>query len=71
MTKLCKDCKYYQRNWWGHNVLRTDSYDTCLRPSEMNYITGKTNKETCKNERGYSFNCSKEGKYWVAKSEEK
>ena len=40
--KLCKDCKWYQRDWWGHNIMRTDSYDKCLRPNKSNYVSGKT-----------------------------
>lgn len=66
MTKLCKDCKYYQKNRIGHLFL-TDSFDTCLRPSTLNFVTGKTNAQTCKEEREYSFYCGREGKYWEAK----
>ncbi len=68
MPKLCKDCKYYQKSVIGHLFL-TDNFDKCLRPAETNYVTGRTNKETCKEERGYSFNCGREGKYWVEKDD--
>jgi len=72
MTKLCKDCKWYQRNWWGHNIMRTDSYDRCLRPNKSNYVSGKTEAEFCEAERSYSSNdkyCGTEGRFWEIKDE--
>ncbi len=68
MPKLCKDCKHYKKSVIGH-LLLTDNFDTCLRPSQSNYVTGKTDAQSCKEERRYSFYCGVDGKYWEAKDD--
>ena len=67
MTKLCKDCKFYKRDWISHIFERTDRYDKCLNPIfNENVVTGKTNGTYCDNTRKY-HGCGMEGKYFEAK----
>jgi hypothetical protein len=65
--KLCKDCKFYKKNWFMHLFERSDRYDKCLNPIfNQNPVTGKTNGLYCDNTRKY-HGCGMEGKYWEAK----
>ena len=67
MTKLCKDCKYYRKNFWAHIFDRTDYWDLCVRPDRVNLVSGITKAHRCGYERMYDMNCGEEGKYWEAK----
>lgn len=67
MTKLCKDCKHFKRDW----ILFFDrSFDKCLRKMEKRSpITGKAKPSFADIQRDHFFLCGPEGKYWEAKSE--
>ena len=65
--KLCKDCKYYHKDWWEHLVHKTDYWDTCMRPNDNNPVSGIPNHYRCGYERRYEYLCGPEGTYWEAK----
>jgi hypothetical protein len=65
--KLCKDCKYYRKEWWEHLVYKTDYWDTCMRPNDNNPVSGIPNYYRCGYERMYEYLCGPEGTYWEAK----
>jgi len=67
MTKLCKDCKYYRKDFWAHIFDRTDYWDLCVRPDRENLVSGGTKAYRCAYERIYDMYCGAEGKYWEAK----
>jgi hypothetical protein len=65
--KLCKDCKFYKRDWFEHLFARTDIFDKCLNPIfEQNPVTGKTKGRYCDSTRKF-HGCGMEGKYFEAK----
>jgi hypothetical protein len=65
--KLCKDCKWCRKD--GVNLVyeRTNHADTCIRPNNINPVTGKSNNYSCRYERIHTYLCGKEAKYWEAK----
>jgi hypothetical protein len=63
MTKLCKDCKYYRRNFFDH-LVGNDYWDFCARPDDLNVVSGMPNKYRCAYERQYDYLCGKEGKFF-------
>jgi hypothetical protein len=66
--KLCKDCKWYKKNWFEHLTGMGDRFDKCLNPHLTgNVVTGKTDGGFCDNMRKYRECCGMEGKYWEAK----
>ena len=69
--KLCKDCKWYKKDWITHLILhlieRSDRFDKCLNPIfDPNPVTGKTDGRYCDSTRRF-HGCGMEGKYWEAK----
>ena len=72
MTKLCKDCKYYRRDWLSHLFGMGHTHDTCASPNtSSNLVTGNENR-FCAMLRAYrwetlDYSCGVEGKYWEAK----
>jgi hypothetical protein len=67
MTKLCKDCKYYRRNWVEHIFKNNDYWDFCMRPNDLNVVSQMSNGYRCAYEREYEYLCGPGGKYWEAK----
>jgi hypothetical protein len=70
--KLCKDCKYYKKDWGARILGLGDNYDKCMRPVETNLVTGKSYKpQYCDQQRrfsiGMSWLCGPEGQHWEAK----
>lgn len=65
--KLCKDCKYYRRNWLEHIVNKNDYWDICMRPNDNNPVSGIPNHYRCGYERTYEYLCGPEATYWKAK----
>ena len=67
MTKLCKDCRWYEKDWITHLIERSDKFDKCLTPAlNENLVTGKSYGRFCDTMRKF-HGCGKEGKYWEAK----
>lgn len=72
MTKLCKDCKYYRKDWISHLISQTDRYDTCTSPNTTkNVITGRSDnfceilRDGCYEILDHS--CGPSGKFWESK----
>ena len=72
MTKLCKDCKYYRKDWFSHIIGMGDRYDMCTSPNTtQNFVTGYE-KRFCEMLRSnrwkyLDYSCSPDGKFWEAK----
>ena len=65
--RLCKDCKYYKRDWSGHLTGYGDTFDLCLHPLVTgNVVTGKHNGRYCDGERKF-HECGYDGKLWEAR----
>lgn len=65
--KLCKDCKWYKRDWGARITGFRDTLDLCFHPLLTgNVVTGKTDGRYCDSMRKY-HECGMEGKYWEAK----
>ena len=71
--KLCKDCKWYKKDWITHLIEGSDSFDKCLNPIvNENLVSGKTKGGFCdmlraKRWQELDYSCGPEGKYWEAK----
>ena len=66
--KLCKDCKWYKKDWVSHILGDGDKLDMCLNPLlNENLITGKSKGRFCDMMRLPYGKCGKEGKYWEAR----
>jgi hypothetical protein len=63
MTKLCKDCKWYRRNFFDH-LVGSDYYDLCARPNDLNLVSGITKKYRCAYEREYDYLCGPDAKFF-------
>jgi hypothetical protein len=65
--KLCKDCKYYKKDWSSHIIGSGDTFDLCLHPLVTgNVVTGKNNGRYCDSERKF-HKCGMDGKLWEAR----
>ena len=65
MTKLCQDCKWCLKG--GVNISYDRTYlDTCIRPNNINLVTGEANNYSCRYERVFTYLCGQEAKYWEA-----
>ena len=76
MTKLCKDCKHYKKDWISHilsfgiTVGNNGEYDMCGRKKNNNLVTGRDKPSFCEIERRdwYSLDvCGVDGKYFEAR----
>jgi hypothetical protein len=72
MIKLCKDCKYYRKDWLGHLFGMGNRHDTCTSPNtSTNLVTGNENRfcDMLRAERWekLDYSCGPEGKFWEAK----
>lgn len=67
--KLCKDCKWYKKNWFEHLTYGGDRFDTCHNPvASGNLVTGKVNGGFfCDMMRLEWGKCGPYGKYWEAR----
>jgi hypothetical protein len=72
MTKLCKDCKHYRKNWLSHFLGMGCRHDTCASPNtSQNHVTGNERRfcdmlrANCWKQLDYS--CGPDGRFWEAK----
>ena len=67
--KLCKDCKWYKKDWFEHLTGGGDRFDMCLNPVlSENLVTGKVKGgRFCDMMRKTHGGCGEEGKYWEAR----
>ena len=65
--KLCKDCRFYKKDWCGHLTGYGDIFDLCLHPALTgNVVTGKSKGRYCDHMRKYR-DCGINAKYWEAR----
>ena len=66
--KLCKDCKWYRKDWCARITGYGNIFDMCFNPilNEADPVTGKTNGSFCDTMRKF-HGCLMEGKYWEAR----
>ena len=72
MIKLCKDCKYYRKDWFAHFFGMGHIHDTCTCPNtSQNPVTGNENRfcDMLRAERWENpeWSCGPDGRYWEAK----
>jgi hypothetical protein len=66
--KLCKDCKWYKKDWFDHLTGAGDGNDRCLNPVvSENLVTGKVKDRFCDMMRRTYGGCGEEGKYFEPK----
>jgi len=70
--KLCKDCKWYRKDWIESIIFRTNHYDRCACPNtNTDLITGR-NQRLCDMLRSIrwkelDYSCGPNGKFFEAK----
>ncbi len=65
--RLCKDCKWYRKDWLEHLIGTGDTFDLCFNPIACgNFVTGGSKGQYCYTMRKY-HECGMEGKLWEAK----
>jgi hypothetical protein len=67
--KLCKDCKWYKKDWCAHITGYGDALDTCHNPvASGNLVTGNVKGGLfCDMMRMEWGKCGPYGKYWEAR----
>lgn len=70
--KLCKDCKWYRKDWIESIIFRTNHYDRCASPNtNTDLITGR-NQRLCDMLRSIiweelDYSCGPDGRFFEAK----
>lgn len=66
--KLCKDCKWYKKDWIARIFGNRDTYDTCHNPHfvTVNPVTGETKGSFCDDMRKF-HGCGMDAKYFEAR----
>ncbi len=72
MTKLCKDCKYYRKDWFSHLMGTGHRLDTCSSPNtSTNLVTGNENRfcDMLRSKRWeeLDYSCRPDGRFWEQK----
>jgi hypothetical protein len=72
MKKLCKDCKWYRKDWIENILFRSSDLDMCASPNTShNHVTGYDIRfcDMLRAERWkeLDYSCGPEGKFWEAK----
>ena len=70
--KLCKDCKYYRKDWISHILNRNHHYDMCASPNTtQNLVTGNENRfcDMLRAQRWkeLDYSCGPDGRFWEAR----
>ena len=70
--KLCKDCKYYRKDWFSHLMGMGYRHDTCASPNTTtNPVTGNDNRfcDMLRSKRWeeLDYSCGPDGRFWEAK----
>lgn len=61
-VKLCRDCKYYKKDWSPISALFGDSYDECTHPRVTGDVVNGRITVYCKTARNYL--CGHSGEFW-------
>ena len=70
--KLCKDCKWYRKDWIESIIFRTNHYDRCACPNtNTDLVTGRSQR-LCDMLRATYWkelycSCGPDGRFWEAK----
>jgi hypothetical protein len=66
--KLCKDCKWYRKDWYARIAGYGNIFDMCFNPilNEADPVTGESKGLFCDSTRKY-HGCGMEGKYFEAR----
>ena len=65
--RLCKDCKWYKKDWLQHLIGSGDTFDRCVHPIVCgNVVTGGSTGLYCDTQRRF-HECGMEGKYFEPK----
>jgi len=72
MKKLCKDCKWYRKDWIEHILFRKSCLDTCASPNTtQDLVTGNKNRfcDMLRSNRWkeLDYSCGPDGRFWEAK----
>ena len=70
--KLCKDCKWYRKDWISHILNRNHHYDMCASPNTtQNLVTGNENRfcDMLRAQRWkeLDYSCGPDGRFWEAR----
>ena len=70
--KLCKDCKWYRKDWIEHMIFRNNRFDMCASPNTTDdLVTGRKQRfcnmlrSNCWKELDYS--CGPDGRFFEPK----
>ncbi len=64
---LCKDCKWYKKDWLQHLIGSGDTFDKCLNPIACgNVVTGRSTGQYCDTQRRF-HECGMIGNLWEAR----
>lgn len=67
--KLCKDCKYYKKDWIKHIFCDDGRFNKCNHPLfSRNLVTGTTRRDYCESLRGSYRVCGPGAKYFEPKN---
>ncbi len=64
---LCKDCKWYKKDWLQHLIGSGDTFDMCVHPiAGGNVVTGGSTGRYCDTQRRF-HECGMIGNLWEAR----
>ena len=64
---LCKDCKWYKKDWLQHLIGSGDTFDMCVHPiAGGNVVTGGSTGRYCDTQRKF-HECGMIGNLWEAR----
>ena len=70
--KLCKDCKWYRKDWMHHIVFGSSEFDMCASPNTTDDLVAGRTHRFCESLRSYrcqdlDWSCGREGRFWEEK----
>jgi hypothetical protein len=70
--KLCKDCKWYRKDWIENIIFRSNKFDMCASPNTTDDPVTGSKHRFCDMLRAHrwqelDWSCGPDGKYWEAK----
>ena len=70
--KLCKDCKWYRKDWVHHIVNGTSDFDRCASPNTTDDLVSGYQQRFCNMLRkieDLDYACGRDGRFWEEKNE--
>ena len=65
--KLCKDCKWYRKDWIESIIFRTNHYDRCACPNTNTDLVTGHSQRLCDMLRALYCSCGPDGRFFEAK----